>query len=138
MQLPRPIPTGTVKKWWPENGFGFITPDDGSEDAFCHWSSCLDGNEPQDGDKVEYELEWDDRKGKYNGTNVSLKSGGGGGKDAMATSKARTRRAAREDPGEYADRPRPPEQEALPSALRTPNAPLWLRCMWGRDQMATP
>jgi CspA family cold shock protein len=65
MQLPRPSPTGTVKKWWQENGFGFITPDDGSEDAFCHWSSCLDGNEPQDGDKVEYELEWDDRKGKY-------------------------------------------------------------------------
>merc|ERR1712039_282852 len=76
------MPTGTVKKFFEEKGFGFITPDDGSEDVFVHRkvhgtdrSAYLD-----EGDKVTYEVEWDDRKGKYAVSQCDdFKTGGGGG-----------------------------------------------------------
>merc|ERR1712139_644154 len=77
--------SGTIKKFFTDKGFGFITPDDGSEDVFVHvkenggdeaWSNV------QAGDKVMYDTKWDDRKGKYNACNVSgdtISAGGGGG-----------------------------------------------------------
>merc|ERR1711862_622828 len=74
--------TGTIKKFFEEKGFGFITPDDGSEDIFCHVKECpdLDGCGP--GDAVAYDTKWDDRKNKSSATNLTAtgaKSGGGGG-----------------------------------------------------------
>ena len=73
------MPTGTVKKWMDEKGFGFITPDDDGEDAFCH-RSCLDGAEAlTQGDSVSYEVEYDDRKGKWKCSSCSVSGGGGGG-----------------------------------------------------------
>ena len=70
---------GTIKKFFEEKGFGFITPDDGSEDVFAHVKECPDLEGAQPGDAVYYDTKYDDRKGKYNATNLSMKSGGGGG-----------------------------------------------------------
>lgn len=46
--------TGTVKFFNTAKGFGFITQDEG-DDLFFHISE-VQGQEPQDGDKVEYEV----------------------------------------------------------------------------------
>ena len=71
--------SGTIKKFFEDKGFGFVTPDDGSEDVFVHVKECpeLEGCSP--GDAVMFDTKYDDRKGKYNGTNLTVKSGGGGG-----------------------------------------------------------
>ncbi len=54
---------GEAARWNPR-GFGFIKPTNGGEDVFCHVSSITDGNVLREGDMVEYEAEYDDRKGK--------------------------------------------------------------------------
>ncbi len=46
--------TGTVKFFNGTKGFGFITPDSG-DDLFFHISE-VQGTEPRDGDKVEFEV----------------------------------------------------------------------------------
>jgi CspA family cold shock protein len=46
--------TGTIKFFNESKGFGFITKDDGG-DLFFHISE-VQGNEPRDGDKVEFEI----------------------------------------------------------------------------------
>ena len=50
--------TGTVKWFNDSKGFGFITPDDGSEDLFCHSSQIeMDGRKTLwEGQKVEFEV----------------------------------------------------------------------------------
>eukprot|EP00747_Dinoflagellata_sp_TGD_P129074 gnl/TRDRNA2_/TRDRNA2_174625_c2_seq8.p1 gnl/TRDRNA2_/TRDRNA2_174625_c2~~gnl/TRDRNA2_/TRDRNA2_174625_c2_seq8.p1 ORF type:complete len:106 (+),score=32.30 gnl/TRDRNA2_/TRDRNA2_174625_c2_seq8:92-409(+) len=71
--------TGTIKKFFEEKGFGFITPDDGGDDVFAHVKECPELEGCQAGDPCTFDTRWDDRKGKYNATNVSVSGGGGGG-----------------------------------------------------------
>jgi CspA family cold shock protein len=53
------MPTGTVKWFSDEKGFGFITPDEGSKDLFVHHTSInADGYRSlAEGTKVSYEEE---------------------------------------------------------------------------------
>ncbi|CAK9084246.1 unnamed protein product [Durusdinium trenchii] len=56
---------GVLKKYFTDKGFGFIEPQDGSEDLFAHQRQFSgDPNSIQDGMKVKYEVEWDGKKGK--------------------------------------------------------------------------
>ena len=58
---------------------GFITPDDGGDDVFAHVKENPDMEGASAGDAVKYDTKYDDRKGKYNATNVSREGAGGGG-----------------------------------------------------------
>ena len=65
--------TGTVKWFSPVKGYGFITPDDGSKDAFVHISAVeragLAGLD--EGQRVEYELQ-PGRNGKSSAENIKV------------------------------------------------------------------
>jgi CspA family cold shock protein len=55
--------TGTVKWFSADKGFGFITPDDGTNDVFVHQSAIISGGyrDLRDGAKVSYEVEAGDK-----------------------------------------------------------------------------
>ena len=59
------MPTGTVKWFNDAKGFGFIKPDDGSEDLFAHFSAINMGGfkSLKEGQKVTYDIV-DGQKGK--------------------------------------------------------------------------
>eukprot|EP00290_Baffinella_frigidus_P056099 CAMPEP_0180357926 /NCGR_PEP_ID=MMETSP0989-20121125/10227_1 /TAXON_ID=697907 /ORGANISM="non described non described, Strain CCMP2293" /LENGTH=199 /DNA_ID=CAMNT_0022348277 /DNA_START=45 /DNA_END=644 /DNA_ORIENTATION=+ len=77
-----------IAKHWNDKGFGFIKPDDGGEDIFCHFSAITDGKCLVAGSKVEYIKSYDERRGKYRAEeltggapedNNGYRGGGGGG-----------------------------------------------------------
>ena len=66
------MPTGTVKWFSSEKGFGFITPDDGTKDLFVHHTGIdSDGYRSLDeGAKVTFDTEAGDKGPKA--VNVKL------------------------------------------------------------------
>ena len=64
---------GTVKWFNSVKGYGFISPDDGSKDAFVHVSAVERAGLPglAEGQRVEYELQ-PGKNGKSSAENLSL------------------------------------------------------------------
>merc|ERR1719271_1374767 len=103
------MPSGKMIRWHSEKGFGFIKPDDGGEDLFCHVSSLLDGDgSVGDGDSVNFKIDYDDRKGKDHAVEVSVSGGGGGRRGGGGRSRSRGRDDSRRPPPRRRDDSRGP------------------------------
>jgi len=68
------MPTGTVKWFNGNKGFGFIQPNDGGNDVFVHISAVeragISGL--AEGQKVNFEIREDKMRGKVSADNLSL------------------------------------------------------------------
>ena len=53
------MPTGIVKTWIEDRGFGFIAPDEGGADVFCHAKNLNGCSELIPGAAVEYDAQFD-------------------------------------------------------------------------------
>ena len=67
------MPSGTVKWFNPEKGFGFIQPSDGGKDVFVHISAVERAGlrSLDEGQKVKFEMETD-RSGRASAGNLEL------------------------------------------------------------------
>jgi len=74
--------TGVVVSW-NEKGFGFISPDRGGDDVFCHAKSMKDASEPLPckAARVSYRHTFDQHAGKARAEEVTVLEGGGGTAD---------------------------------------------------------
>lgn len=81
---------GSVKVWFEEKGYGFITTDDGSGDIFVHRSSLTDGSLLVAGTRVTYEVQWNQVKGKMVAAKVTgaTPQAGSDGMQAIAAAPA--------------------------------------------------
>ena len=66
---------------WNPRGFGFIRPDEGGDDLFCHASSIQDGDALTEGMPVQFVKSYDAQKQKDRAIEVTggHHTGGGGG-----------------------------------------------------------
>ena len=63
---------GTVKWFNPTKGFGFIEPEAGGPDVFVHISAVERAGMGSltEGQRIQYDLERDERRGKSNAANL--------------------------------------------------------------------
>ena len=61
---------GKVCVWKKSGGFGFIKPQEGGKDVFCHHVDILDGDYLEPGKEVDYCLEYNVAKNKYSAKKV--------------------------------------------------------------------
>ena len=73
MSIEKTMTKGTVKFFNTTRGFGFITPDDGSKDAFVHISAIERAGltSLNEGQRVQYELQ-EGTNGKMSAENLSI------------------------------------------------------------------
>ena len=66
------MPTGTVKWFNAQKGYGFIEPDDGGKDVFLHITAVEQAgmNNPNEGQRIEFELQTDPKRGKTSAGNI--------------------------------------------------------------------
>eukprot|EP00434_Breviolum_minutum_P035687 symbB.v1.2.031598.t1/scaffold3686.1/size52022/3 len=94
------MPTGVLVRWNSEKGFGFIQPQDNSEDVFCHVSDLQDGEgSVMEGDHVLYTEKWDNRKGKYRAAEVELSAPGEQAEISAIQKRKKAARDARRERG---------------------------------------
>ena len=60
--------SGTVKCWFEDRGFGFITPDGGQEDVFVHKKVLKDGQSLIIGSNVMFNLIYDADRRRFQAT----------------------------------------------------------------------
>jgi CspA family cold shock protein len=70
------MPTGTVKFFNENKGFGFISPEGGGPDSFVHISDLERSGMStlREGQRVTYDVE-DDQRGKQKATNLKAADG---------------------------------------------------------------
>jgi CspA family cold shock protein len=80
------MPTGTVKFFNEQKGFGFIQPDDGGNDAFVHITAVERAGfrSLRENQRVHYELQ-EDRRGKMAATDLRSADEAEGNAPAEAT-----------------------------------------------------
>jgi cold shock protein len=66
------MPTGKVKMFNEQKGYGFIKPDDGGADIFFHVSALQEGDEITEGKAVSFETGHDAKSGKIKAITVDL------------------------------------------------------------------
>jgi cold shock protein len=68
------MPSGTVKWFNMQKGYGFITPEGGGQDVFVHISAVQQSGLPElrDGQAVEFQIE-PGKGGKTAATNLKLR-----------------------------------------------------------------
>merc|ERR1719271_264691 len=72
---------GRMITWHSDKGFGFIKPDDGGADVFCHASGLRDGEgSVRDGDTVEFVIQEDPGRGKDRAVSVAKQGSSFGGR----------------------------------------------------------
>ncbi|AVA23936.1 cold-shock protein [Rhizobium sp. NXC24] len=64
------MPTGKVKFFNADKGFGFITPESGGGDVFVHVTALQYGDLLREGQSVSYDLGQDRKSGKLKAENV--------------------------------------------------------------------
>jgi CspA family cold shock protein len=66
------MPTGKIKMFNEDKGFGFIKPDDGGDDVFFHVSALREGDEIAKDKTVSFEVGVDKKSGKTKAVSVDL------------------------------------------------------------------
>ena len=72
--LEKKMPTGTVKWFNGQKGFGFIQPNEGGNDVFVHISAVERAglSSLAEGQRVSYEVKVDPRRGKSSAENLRV------------------------------------------------------------------
>jgi CspA family cold shock protein len=64
--------SGTVKRYFPDKGYGFVKPNFGDSDLFMHIREVSPGAIPSGGDRVIYEVGISKRTGRPVARNVQI------------------------------------------------------------------